>query len=357
VRLSRLLLGAVAAVAAASGGPRVAAETYDPVYLVSSEGSVDHPQIKFWFPSGAVPRPSRVVLVESDVPRDQARRHEVRRGRVVGYLVPERTYDVFVLDARLGVPYATFPRGFTAHGPRFAELPTTAAARGETVYVRFEYATRKPRFRVNGVPARITHDSGAGHFGIEMPPSLSRAFPDATVTADVLGSTLIAPHPLDLLDEPRELSAVVDGARRSSTYETYEIADGRTTLFGRTTAVNSRRYAGQSFTVSVPADVSALQLPVTFTQADGASVSWANRRRRGAWMPGPRGLFHSASCTVTIESFDGGRIRGTFSARLDRVSDDAFAKSGDPFDVSDGRLSVDASLPTFERYADPYGVR
>lgn len=363
----RLLLVPVAAAATTVGAAGVSAGAFDDPTVRFAEVTSLSPRVDVLLWGKPFPRGASVVLVESDVPIDRAKRFRLRfdpravplngeiDGRVVGRLAADSTYDVLAVDPKFGVPYFTIPRALTARAPKFDELATTSAAAGETVYVHVAFAPTKPRFAVNGVPARTVFDTDGEHFGFEM-PAMRPGVSVAAVTAHVGASTLGAPKDLTVLAAPREFSAYFPDSKRSSTFETYEVADGKTSLTGRSVVAVGARYAHQEFFIQVPADVATLQLPAEFTEADGAIVSWRNVRRQGAWLPGPRGWFVRQTCSVRIESLEGGRLTGTFTAHLVHAAADDLVASGEPFDLNEGRFSIDPVEPGFARLDDQYAV-
>jgi hypothetical protein len=59
---------------------------------------------------------------------------------------------------------------------------------------------------------------------------------------------------------------------------------------------------------------------------------------------------------VRIESLEGGRLTGTFTAHLVHAAADDLVASGEPFDLNEGRFSIDPVEPGFARLDDQYAV-
>jgi hypothetical protein len=324
-----------------------------------------------FFPAQFVPQPSRMFLVESVAPGQQAHRFRVRvpswsrspaggsiTGQVLGRLAPDRAYDIEIRAAHGPDVYVSLPRAFTARAPRFTTLQTTSAARGETVFAQVDFAPPPTRFLVNGRAAAVTTRQGDGVFAFTVPAGAPLG--DATVTAVAPGMRLDAPQTLTILATGGEFAAVVDGLERTCASIGYHqdpasqtirdqwgnLLGPKLVLEGSRAVLNNKRDVNHGFTVELPVDLAALTLPVTFTEADGAVVKWFNENHRGPmWLAGPRHAFDSTTCTVTLTSLDGTRLHGSFAAHMHDVVDLGHDPQGIEFELTDGRFTASPETP------------
>jgi len=203
------------------------------------------------------------------------------------------------------------------------------------------------RFQVNGRPARITSDAGDGTFEFVVPPGTAPG--TATVTASARGVTLEAPETLTVLSSRRELAAIVDGVERRCRTMRYDQTPGSATGAGPELVIQGHRAehrggrdASFGFVLRLPADLATLELPATFTEADGVRVEWFNTNPggHGPWFAGPRWSYASTTCSVTLTSLVGTRLSGTFSARMHDVLTVGHEPVGLEFDLTDGRFDL-----------------
>jgi hypothetical protein len=314
------------------------------------EGILGGAWFEVFFPERPRPERARVQLVETG----GTRRFRVQRrpyyedeqslaGRVIGRLTPDRTYDVQILVPD-GEPIV-LPAAFTARAPRFASLYSPPVARGEMVYALVDFAPKRLRFRVNGMPARLLRQNdGDGGFAFEV-PRLTPGVSTGTVTASAFGVSTEAPQQLEIVSGRHELSAFVDGDRRSCTSYEWSEVDGRVVVQGNRWVVNDARSAAMSFVLWLPSTFDALTAPATFTAADGAAVQWGNTRDFGSALPGQVGVFMSQICTITVDSIDGNRIRGRFTAHCIDAGYLSRPPDGRELDVTEGRYDVHLAPP------------
>jgi hypothetical protein len=341
------------AAAAATISFAPASRAYLTATVPTAEGSIVDAWVEMDL-SEAAPRGSRLILVQSGGLGRRAQRVPMRTTRDGGArdatilygvatsrLVPDRVYDV-VLVADGGVSVFV-PAAFTARAPRITSV-TSAAARGEAASATVEFASRRTRVRVGGVPARVLSAPTDGEVVFEVPRNLSRGITRTTVDVATAGTRLAAP--MTILPEPRVMSALVGGASVSCNRASYSATAGALLVSGeRIVRVGG---AGESISVSLPVDLASLTFPVAFDETGGGDVVWVDDTTDalhgvfstgslGTYRPGPR----KGTFTVVLESFDGSRLTGTFSAHLvEWLRDDP---SGTPrtLDVADGRFEVD----------------
>jgi hypothetical protein len=367
------MLVAATTLALSLSGRAAQPDQYGP-YLSYWDGSLARTRLEIGFqttgfPMLAPPSP-HVTLVQSGVPADQAQRVPVRLSRgsaadmLVGYttrrLVAERTYDLVVSSERDDP--VVLPSALTAQAPLLT-IDATPRARGERVAASIAFGSGKPRFRVGSRPARVTRSYGGGQFEFEIPRRLSRDVAEATVTVATAGTRVTSSVPLPIVDEPGAFSAVVDGTPLTFTGQSYFASDY---LLGGyrpakipqvyVSAMRRRRFAfgvaAEQIVLRVPLDPATATFPVTLTGADGVVVSWeshaatdANGENRN-WLDGPLGYFRGTTeATVTLDSLEGSRLKGTFSAHLVNAGVWGHNEDSDgrEFDIKDGTFEVDPS--------------
>ncbi len=366
------LATATAAVAILASGPSVRADPSNNLQgsLSDTEGPLVRARIQIGFQLG-YPLHPRVDLVQSGAPADQAQRVRVRirrsgaprdgisiDGFAAGALVADRVYDVVVRSS--GQTCAVLPAAFTARAPAVS-IDVSSAARGETVGATVDFASGTPRFEIGTRPARVVAAFGAGRFKIQVPPDLPPGVAEADVAVTTARTRIAASRPLRIVVKRGELSAVVDGVRVGFGGQSYftsqrilgsyrppakpapqvYVVGARERRFGLETAE-------EALTLRAPIDLATAVLPVTLTAADGVEVEWTSYGVTGAdgvehrRLAGPLGPFRSTTdVAFTLESIEGSRIRGTFSAHLVEYDPLQQTSDGREFDITDGRFEVD----------------
>lgn len=335
-------LAAVLAAAAISCLPRSGAAAPSLGDLTPSEGPLRN--AAFTLTGTEIPFRMKVTLVESGVDAPRKIKTRIRRhsdveivGDVRGKLTADRQYDV-VVTPRDGSDPLVLAAAFTARAPQFTALDTLSAAPGEQSVATVDFASKRTRFRVAGKRARGIEDGTLdGHtFRFLVPGRLPAGTTDATVEAQDGRVKLDAPQTLGILADRRKVAARVGTSRFTSWQQGFDQEGGTLVLTGGMALVRGGRSHEAFLTLRVPLDLATADLPVTLTQADGATAEWIST---GGGVPGPTGRYGDGACSVTVEYFDGVTLFGRFDARLrDLTSIDGRRRD---LEIPSGTFAVD----------------